>query len=98
MGKRCVYNWTYMMVDMGLDNIVYYDRELHHSKVSNAWIKDWESDVLRTRDHENDHCLLHKYKNIKFLDDEDNQTYMLTPENLEVKGPTRRNKQYCVVG
>ena len=23
---------------------------------------------------------------------------MVAPENLEFKGPTRRNKQYCVVG
>ena len=23
---------------------------------------------------------------------------MISPENLEFKGPTRRNKQYCVVG
>ena len=30
--------------------------------------------------------------------DEDNQTYMITPENLEFKGPTRRNNQFCVVG
>ena len=37
-------------------------------------------------------------KNIRFLDDEDNQIYMIAPENLEFKGPTRRNKQYCVVG
>ena len=35
---------------------------------------------------------------MRFLDDEDNQTYMITPENLEFKGPTRTNKQYCVVG
>ena len=32
-----------------------------------------------------------------FLDDEDNKNYMLAPENLEFKGPTRRNNQYCVV-
>ena len=31
-----------------------------------------------------------------FLDDEDNKNYMLAPENLEFKGPTRRNNQYCV--
>ena len=23
---------------------------------------------------------------------------MIAPENLEIKGPTRSNKQYCVVG
>ena len=33
-----------------------------------------------------------------FFDDEDIQIYMIAPENLQFKGPTRRNKQYCVVG
>ena len=33
-----------------------------------------------------------------FLDDEDNQTYMLAPEYLYFKGTTRSNNQYCVVG
>ena len=35
---------------------------------------------------------------MRFIDVEENQTYMIAPENLEFKGPTRRNKQYCVVG
>ena len=41
---------------------------------------------------------MHKYNNIRFLDDEDNQTYMIATENLEFKGITRSSKQYCVVG
>ena len=49
----------------------------------------------RTRSEER---LLQKYKNIRFLDDEENQTYIIAPENLEFKGTTRRNKQYFVVG
>ena len=40
MGTRCVYNWTYMMVDMGLDNIVHNDREPRHARIFNAWIED----------------------------------------------------------
>ena len=47
---------------------------------------------------DNEKCLLQKYKNIRSLDDEDNQTYIIAPENLEFKGPIIRNKQYCVVG
>ena len=33
-----------------------------------------------------------------FLDDDYNQTYMISPEKLEFKGPTRSNKQYFLVG
>ena len=58
-----------MMVDMGLDNIVKNDREPRHARIFNAWIKDWESYILITRDHENEQRLLQKYKNISFLDD-----------------------------
>ena len=87
-----------MMVDMGLDKIVHNDTEPLHARIFNTYIEDWESDTLRTRDQENEQLILHKYKNIRFLDDEDNQTYMIAPGNLEFKGATRRNKQYCVVG
>ena len=41
MGTRCVYNWTDMMVDMGLDNIMHNYREPHHSRIFNACIEDW---------------------------------------------------------
>ena len=98
LGTRCVYNWTNMMVDMGLDKILHHDREPCHSRIFNSWIEDWESDILRTQDQENEQRLLHKYKKLTFLDDEDNQTYMIAPENLEFKGPNRRNNQYCMVG
>ena len=63
-----------MMVDMGLDNIVHNDREPHHARILNDRIKDWESDILRTRYQENEQQLLKKYNNIRFLDDEDIQT------------------------
>ena len=98
MGKRCVYNWTDMMFDMVLDKILHNDREPLHARICNAWIDDWELDILRTRDQDNKQQLLHKYKNIRFLDNEDNKTYIISPENLEFKGPTRRNKQYRLVG
>ena len=87
-----------MMVDMGLENIVNHDREPFHDRISNYWIKDWESDILRTRDQENGQHLLQKYKNLRFLDDEENQTYMISQENLEFKGPTISNIEHCVVG
>ena len=87
-----------MMVDMGLDKIVHNYREPHHARIFNSWIKDWESDTLRTRYQENEQRLLHKYNNIRFLDDEENQTYIIAPENLNIKGPTRSNKQHYVVG
>ena len=86
------------MVDMGLDKIVYNDREFSHSMILNIWIGYWESVILRTQDKDNEQRLLQKYKNLRFLDDKDNQTYMIVPDNLGSKGPTRRNKQYCVVG
>ena len=98
MGKQCVYSWTDMMVDMGIDNIVNNDREPCNERIFNAWIKDSESDILKTLYQENDQRLLQRYNNIRFLDDEDNQTYMISQENFEFKGFTIRNKQYSVVG
>ena len=86
------------MVAMGLDNIVHNDRYPRLASIFNVWIKDWESDIMRTRDQENQQRLLQKYKNIRFLDDGGNQTYIIAPENLDFKWPTRRNNQYCVVG
>ena len=68
MGKICVYNWTNKIFDMGLDKILHYDREPHHTRIYNAWIEDWESDILRTPYQENDQRLLKKYKNIRLLD------------------------------
>ena len=87
-----------MMVDTGIDNMVNNDRETCHARILNAWINYWDSDILITQDQDNEQRFLHKYKNIRFLDDEENKTYMISPENLEFKGPTIRNKQYCVVG
>ena len=86
------------MVNMGLDKIVHHGRDPCHASILNDWIKDWESDILRTRYQENEKRLLQKYKNIRFLDDEDNQTYIIAPEKLEYKGHIRRNKQFFVVG
>ena len=81
-----------MMVYMSLDNILHHDRQPFHARIFNASIKDWESDILRTQDQENEQPLLQKYKNIRLLDDEGNRTYMISPEILEFKGTTRRNK------
>ena len=67
------------MVEMGLDDIVHNDREPRHARIFNSWIEDWESDILITQGQENEQQLLQKYKNIRFLDDEDNQTYMIAP-------------------
>ena len=82
MGTRCVYNCTGVMVDMGLDNIVHNDGGPHHASIFNALIKDWVSDNLRKLYQYNEQRLFHKYNNIRFLDDEDNQTYMIAWENL----------------
>ena len=97
MGTRCVYNWTDMMVDMGLDNIVHNDREPRHSNIFNSLIKDWDSDILRTRYQENEKRVLHKCNNMRFLDDKENKTYIISPYHFEFKWTTRRNNQYCVV-
>ena len=80
------------MVDIGLDNIVHNYGDPRHARISNFWIKDWESDILRTLDQENWQRLLQKYKNVRFLDDDDNQNDMIAPENLEFRGAIRRNK------
>ena len=98
MGTISFYNWINVLVYMGLDNIVHHDRDHFHYSISNACIEDWESDILRTQDQENEQRLLQKYNNIRFLDDGDNKTYIIDPESLEFKGNTRSNKQYCVVG
>ena len=87
-----------MMVDMGCDSIVRNDWETHHVRIFNAWIEDWESEILNTRYQDNEQRLLQKYKNTRFLDDGDNPSYMIAPENLEFKGTKRRNNQYYVVG
>ena len=86
------------MIDMGLNNIVNNDRYPFHTGIFNAWIQDWESEIPRTLDQENEQRLIQKYKNIRFLDYEDNQTYIIAPGILKFKGTTRRNKQYWVVG
>ena len=98
MGKQCVYSWTEMMADMVIDNIVNNDGDPCNEKIFNGWIKDSKSDILKTLYQENEQCLLQRYNNIRFLDDEDNQTYMSAQENFEFKGLTIRNKQYSVVG
>ena len=86
-----------MIVDMGLDNIVYNDGAPLRSKIFNAWIEDWESDILRTWGQNNDQSFLHKFKIMRFIDVQENQTYMIAPENLEFKGLIRSNNQYFVV-
>ena len=40
MVTMCVYNWTGMMVDIGLDNIVHNNREPHHVSILDSWIED----------------------------------------------------------
>ena len=50
MGTICVYNWTNMIFDMCLDNIVHHDRDIFHAGIFNAWVKYWESDILRAQD------------------------------------------------
>ena len=67
MGTRCVYNWTETMVEMGLDNIVHHDREPYNARIFNACIKEQDSEILRTRYHENDQHLLQKHKNLRCL-------------------------------
>ena len=46
--EQDVYQLDHMMVDMGLDKIVYHDRELRHDRIFIAWIKNWESDIMIT--------------------------------------------------
>ena len=65
MGTRFVYNWTNNMFYMGVDNIVHNDMEPRHARIFNTWIEDWESDILITRDQENEQSLLNKYNNIR---------------------------------
>ena len=40
METICVYNWTDMMVDMDIDNIVHNDKKPLHAMIFNAWIED----------------------------------------------------------
>ena len=60
MGTICVYNCTDMMVDMGFDNIVNNDRDPFHARIFNAWIEDWESDILRTQEQDHEQRFLQK--------------------------------------
>ena len=68
------------MVAMGLDNIVHHDREHHHARISNSWFKDLGSYILRKWYQDNEQRLLQKYKNLGFLDDEENKTYTIAPD------------------
>ena len=52
-----------MMVDMGLDNIVNNDKDPCHSSIFYDWIKDLESDILKTRYQDNEQRLMQKYNN-----------------------------------
>ena len=58
-----------MMVDMGLDDVFHHDIDIRYTRIFNAWIKDWESNILITRAQENEQRLLNKFNNIRFLDD-----------------------------
>ena len=58
LGWTKSYNWTDMMVEMGLDNIVHNDREPRHANIFNARVEDWESEILRTQDQDNEQRLL----------------------------------------
>ena len=98
MVTRCVYNWNKIIVEIDLYNTMHHDREPIHARIFNACIKDWDSDILITKYQDNESRLLKKYKNLRLLDDDDNKTYKITPENLEFKGTIKRNNQYCVVG
>ena len=49
MGTRCVYSWTDIMVDMGLDKNLHHHREPSHDSIFNVCIDDWHSDILITR-------------------------------------------------
>ena len=86
-----------MMVDMGLDNNVHNDSEPRHSRIFNAWIEYWESDIRQIQDQDNEQRLLKKYNNLRLLHDGENQNYMIAPENFWFKGSNRKNNQYCVV-
>ena len=66
------------MVDICIDNIVHNDMYPWHSRTFNVYMKDCESDILITRDQDNEQLILNKYKNIRFLGDEENQNYMIT--------------------
>ena len=55
------------MVDMGLDNIVHNDIEPRRARIFNSWVSDWELDIPRTRDQENEQRILQKYKNVSYL-------------------------------
>ena len=74
-----------MMVDMGLDNIVHNDRDICHARIFNTWINDWYSDILITRDWENEQHILQKYNHISFIDDDYNQTYIIKDVLQSVK-------------
>ena len=46
------------MVDIVIDNIVNNDRKTHHARIFNTSIKDWESQIPKKRDQENNKNLL----------------------------------------
>ena len=65
-------NLANMMVDMDIDTILHNDREPLHVRTFNAWIEDWESDILVTLYQDNEQHIMHKYRNIRLLDEEEN--------------------------
>ena len=80
-------NLENIVVDTGFDNIVHHNRYPCHVRILNSLIEDWESDILRTLDQDNEHHLPNKYNNLRLLDDEENQTYTIAPEIWTSKVP-----------
>jgi hypothetical protein len=51
----------------------------------NAWVEDWEKEIMKKNDQLVEQKLLSKYENLEFVDQEDELRYRIIPENLDYK-------------
>ena len=98
LGKYKVYDFSDLDANLGLKEFETFEheRQLPQKRTFNAWIEDWEKELLQKRNQKAEAKLLKKYKNLLFVDDNDNKLYEVAPENLEWKG-SRKERGWCVV-
>ena len=95
-----VYNLADMVVDIGLDD---NSNTLEHEIKPNIYVtkfksstKKYEEEWIKKEDKINRTRLLDNYRFIYLINNEDNITYNVDPENLDLK-VTSMNKNYWVI-
>ncbi len=67
--------------NFGLD--VYELKKPSVSRIYQAWLEDWESELLQVNDCVAEACILEKYKDLLFYDPDTKKTFKVWGGNLE---------------